>query len=128
MNDLEKKSIECLKNMPIEETTYQVARNVVLDYITNLQEENDLLKRDIEAMKHNYNLLVRCIENGESMTQKFENGLTYQDYKSRNEKAIEYITSEETINMFSSINAREKWLKINHKLLKILQGEDKDDK
>lgn len=39
MSDLEKKSIECLKNMSIEETTYQVARNVVLDYITNLQEK-----------------------------------------------------------------------------------------
>lgn len=45
--------------------------------------------------------------------------------KSRIDKAIEYITSEETINMFSSINAREKWLKINHKILNILQGEDK---
>lgn len=65
--------------------------NEIADCITNLQEENDILKRDIEAMKHNYNLLVRCIENGESMTQKFENGLTYQDYKSRNEKAREMI-------------------------------------
>lgn len=36
--------------------------NLLLDYITNLQEENDILKRDIEAMKHNYNLLVRCIK------------------------------------------------------------------
>ena len=51
----------------------------LLDYITNLQEENGRLKRDIEAMKHNYNLLVRLIENGESMTQKFENALTGGD-------------------------------------------------
>lgn len=43
------------------------------------------------------------------------------------DKAIEYITSEETINMFSSINAREKWLKINHKILNILQGSDKSE-
>ena len=41
-------------------------------------------------------------------------------------KAIEYITSEETINMFSSINAREKWLKINNNLLNILEGNDKE--
>jgi hypothetical protein len=47
------------------------------------------------------------------------------ELQERIDKAIEYITSEETINMFSSINAREKWLKINHKLLKILKGEDK---
>ena len=49
--------------------------NQLKNYITNLQEENDILKGDIEVMKHNYNLLVRCIENGESITQKFENGL-----------------------------------------------------
>ncbi len=52
MNDLEKKSIECIKNMPIEETTYQVARNVVLDYITKLEEEKDKYKmRCYNALK-----------------------------------------------------------------------------
>ena len=49
---------------------------LLLDYITNLQEEkenqahtiktlleeNDLLKRDIEAMKHNYNSLVKGVK------------------------------------------------------------------
>lgn len=45
MNDLEKKSIQCIKNMPIEETTYQVARNVVLDYINKLEEERDKYKK-----------------------------------------------------------------------------------
>ena len=67
--------------------TFDEAKDI-LDYITNLQEENERLKGSIEVMKHNYHLLVRCIENGESMTQKFENGLTYKDYKQRNEKAI----------------------------------------
>jgi predicted RNase H-like nuclease (RuvC/YqgF family) len=31
--------------------------NQLKDYITNLQEENDILKRDIEAMKHNLDKL-----------------------------------------------------------------------
>jgi hypothetical protein len=69
---------------------------IILDYITNLEQENEILNRDIEAMKHNYNLLVRLIENGESMTQKFENGLTQKDYKSRIDKAIEYINKIST--------------------------------
>lgn len=61
MNDLEKKSIECIKNMPIEETTYQVARNVVLDYINKLEEEKDKYKmRCFKAYKmiwDNYGVL-----------------------------------------------------------------------
>ena len=96
-------------------------QKILLDYITNLQEENKRLKRDIEAMKHNYNLLVRCIENGESITQKFENGLTYQDYKLRNEKAIEYIKD-------SNILAIYKLDYFIEDLLNILEGEDKDVK
>ena len=77
MNDLEKKSIECLKNMPIEETTYQVARNVVLDYITNLQQENDkwwAIIKDYEMDIHDL---------------WFKNN----ELEERIEKAVEYISS-----------------------------------
>lgn len=83
--------------MEMKDKDYQL----LLDYITNLQEEykqadydrcmnyelfvkeneeNKILKKDVEVMKNNYNLLVRCIENGESMTQKFENGLNKDIY------------------------------------------------
>ena len=72
----------------------------LLDYINNLREENKELKQEnerlkgsIQQLKHNYNLLTTLIENGESMTQKFENGLTQKDYKSRIEKAVEYLDS-----------------------------------
>ena len=122
---------------------------ILLDYITNLQEEihkkeamydslavdyrlsqeeNDILKRDIEAMKHNYNLLVRCIENGESMTQKFENGLTYQDYKSRNEKAIEYIHNHQPVFELSNKEQIQEWFEKEYyiELLNILNGGDEE--
>lgn len=87
----------------------------IIDYITNLQEKYDIAQKDIEAMKHNYNLLVRLIENGESMTQKFENGLTYKDYKSRIDKAVEYIENDLKSFLYS----------IEYKtLLNILNGGD----
>ena len=40
--------------------------------IKELQEENERLKGNVSVREHNYKLLVRLIENGESMTQKFE--------------------------------------------------------
>ena len=77
-----------------------------------------------------YELITLCIKRKDKIDElKKENErLLKKSYKDDViiTKAIEYITSEETINMFSSINAREKWLKINHKILSILQGEDKE--
>ena len=63
--------------------------NELTEKSDNLQEENQRLKDSISAMEHNYKLLTKLIENGESITKKFENGLIYQDYKSRNEKALD---------------------------------------
>lgn len=37
--DIVQSSIECLANMPIEDTSYQVARSVVLDEIDRLNKE-----------------------------------------------------------------------------------------
>ena len=73
--------------------------------------------------------IVKRLE--ESLDYEFD--LSYKDRKEvleyikkiqdRIDKAIEYITSEESINMFTSIDAREEWLKINYKLLNILKGD-----
>ena len=120
MNDLEKKSIECIKNMPIEEATYQVARSVVLDYIINLQEENNNLKEDFKRHIDRINELTERSDNLQEENRKFKeyakNYLKSKidrkneelelvktkfieehnkclDYKSRNEKAIEYINN-----------------------------------
>lgn len=42
------------------------------------------------------------------------------------DRAVEYITSEESIETFRTLVSREEWLKINHKLLNILQGSDEE--
>ena len=115
MNDLEKKSIECLKNMPIEETTYQVARNVVLDYITNLQEENEKLKGvyyDPEEKNNNW-----TIEESELVKAFRER----KDYKSRINKAIEF---NQIVLDSDYVYSQDE---IAQKNLNILQGEDKDE-
>ena len=56
----------------------------------------------------------------------FKKGGKGMAYKKRCKLAIDLITSEETINMFTSIESREQWLKINHKLIDILKGVDKE--
>ena len=38
---------------------------ILLDYITNLQQEKEILKRDIEALKKYYNELFQIILQGE---------------------------------------------------------------
>lgn len=37
--------------------------HILLDYITNLQEENEILKKDIKSLKNYYNDLVKMYEN-----------------------------------------------------------------
>ena len=82
---------------------------ILLDYITNLQEENKRLKKD--------NLLLIDYQD---MEQK------YDDYKSRNEKTIEYIRS------LCYIESKNEWFTYGDDLspehiVNILQGSDKDE-
>lgn len=46
-----------------------------------------------------------------------------KEAQKRIDKAIEYITSEESIDIFTTIESREQWLKVNKKLLNILRGD-----
>lgn len=59
--DIVKESIKCLANMEIKETTYQVARSVVLEEIERLNKEVEKYKkRCYEALtliRENYGLL-----------------------------------------------------------------------
>ena len=78
----------------------------LLDYITNLQEENKRLNENNQAMQ-------------EEMSRTWK---IADDYKSRNEKAINYIRMyyyedlyDDTLTAFED------------KLLNILQGSDKDE-
>jgi len=71
----------------------------LLDYITNLQEENKRLKEDREDISvSNFSLFKQ-----------------YEEYKSRNEKAIEYVTNG--VYFDGSYMCKKD-------LLNILQGED----
>ena len=44
----------------------------------------------------------------------------YSEVKKQKDDVVEYITSEESINTFTTIESREQWLKINKKLLRML--------
>lgn len=93
-------------------------RDKLLDYITNLQEENKELKLELSGYRE------AILRNDELL------GL--QNYKSRNEKAIEYINKNKHLSMFADCREPEEdWnyvLEINPRdLLNILQGDDKDE-
>lgn len=93
-------SFECFDTLP---------KNVV-DYITNLQEENERLKKPDYYEKG----LIGSIKERDEIIQ---------DYKTRNEKAIEYIKENEFIASDGEVcyfcN-----MKIIKDLLNILQGSD----
>ena len=82
----------------------------IRDYITNLEQE-------YEELIDYLNIMVRA--NNNNMNR-------FLDYKSRIDKAIDYITSEESINTFTTIESREQWLKVNKQILNILTGDDEE--
>ena len=94
----------------------------LLNHITNLQKENEILQKDNESLKHFYNDLVN----------KYENLIErYQDYKQRNEKAIKWL--ENHIKMINGLAGNNDGLKgsivlsddvVVNSLLYILQGGD----
>ena len=93
----------------------------LLDYITNLQQENQTLQENNQAMQ-------------EEMARTWQK---YDDYKSRCEKAVEYITSYEAISTIQGLDnieqnktldertmnvMVERYLQVHHNLLNILQN------
>lgn len=98
--DIIKDSLICLANAKLNDTTYEIARDIVLDYINELQEENRTLKE--------LNVCVGCNNN--------------PDYKSRNDKAIDYITTEQLYTNYSW--GKSQYAKILKDLLNILKGEE----
>lgn len=92
--------------------------NLLLDYITNLQQENEKLKERIDYLERSNNRREDTIQ-----SLRFE--IAEQgDYKSRIDKAIEYI-EEHT----EKINKRFTIPKIDfnyNDLLNILKGEDNE--
>ena len=95
--DIIQKSIDCLAKAKLE-TTYAVARDIVLDELMNLQKiEKEHQKLNGELRKENQNLKERCEYLQRSCERKEEQMLDYrqeymeqENYKSRIDKAIEY--------------------------------------
>lgn len=102
MKDEIKEILDRLKNEEFSTTLFQDEKNKLLDYITNLQEENEKVHKDFNELSERYFFT-----------------------KSRNEKAIEYINVGKT---FDFIDVGKVVNKIQNDLLNILQGEDKDGK
>lgn len=75
-------------NLSFSDRDYKA--KILLNYITNLQEENEILK---EENKH----IFANVNDDELLISNAMNYAEAQDYKSRIDKAIEYIRSEYTI-------------------------------
>lgn len=75
-------SINCLAKAQIEDITYKIARDVTLDYIKILEEENNSLKSHIKTIKRRR----------KKQTSK------KNKYKDRIDKATEYIEKNIELN------------------------------
>lgn len=93
-------------------------KEYILDYITNLQEENEKNKEYSEFYKD-------MSDKWKELSGVFKKSC--EDYKTRNEKAIEYINENKHLSMFADCREPEEdWnydLEIDPRdLLNILQG------
>lgn len=100
----------------------------LLDYITNLQVENERLKQKLNCkeyfsstMPENTEFVILTKQNYDRQQKDIE--LELIDYKIRNEKAVEYIKKGKT---FETINVGQVVNKLQNDLLNILEGSDKE--
>lgn len=109
MNNSIKEILDDMKQMPIDESwalnleDYQC--KLLLNYITNLQKENENLKQQLDF-----------IDEQNKYIDKIENKI--KDYKQRNERAVEYI--KENSDMVDWLHC------VNCDLLNILEGGDEN--
>lgn len=82
---------------------------LLLDYITNLQQENERLKEQCKEWKENHKAV--CIQRDNILDNIVKNTEERMDYKSRNEKAVEYMNNTFNItsikDMFDIMNKLE---------------------
>lgn len=108
----------------IEDYGYQYKRlsledtDLLLDYITNLQKENIKLQSLLKVKEYEYEDLCKDNRRLDNCYTQYHN--EKEDYKSRIEKAIEYI--EENEKEYGSLEDNEKII------LNILQGVGKDER
>ena len=105
---------------------------ILLDYITNLQEENEKYKKMFEAkerfskiMPEDTDFIILSKADYDRQQENIE--LTTLELKTRNEKAVDYINENKHLSMFADCREPEEdWnydLEIDPRdLLNILQG------
>lgn len=128
-----KASLEWLKDCAENEYIFETGNSkLLLDYITNLQEENQKLKQErqnIDNRNHNQKIANRKLQ--EEIESVRKNNRTRKNrcrkqtkkknmYKTRNEKAVEYITTEQLYTNYQW--GKSQYVKILKDLLEILQG------
>ena len=113
-------SEERLKEMNLSEMLFNRDERL-LDYITNLQQENDILNTNLKELQYAIDNIAELInvEKGMCIEDIYDK---IKDYKQRIEKAVEYIEME--IKKQNEIN--DNWHSfVLEKALNILRGEDK---
>lgn len=99
----------------------------LLDYITNLQQENEKLKKNQRFHKKFGNDYIFCVE-GDKETYKdllLEKQEELEDYKSCCEKAVDYIQNHQLVFELSSKKVISQWFDMFYKdTLNILNGKE----
>lgn len=93
--DILQKSIECLTNAKLNNTTYEVARDIVLDYITNLQQKIEKLENDKRSMLVQ---LYKANDEKDKLKEKikhYEKTQTFGDYVKEVNLLVDYKTKYE---------------------------------
>ena len=112
MNDEIKEILEILRRCTYGSEVYLIKEHgatLLLDYITNLQQENQELNDSITWWNNRFNAVQR----------------DYEDYKSRIEKAVEYIQNHQLVFELSSKKVISQWFDMFYKdTLNILNGKE----
>ena len=128
-----KENEEKFKKGAVDSTVYYLYcddARTLLDYITNLQEENKRYKKIFEGkerfskiMPDDTDFIILSKADYDRQQEDIELGLI--DYKSRNEKAIELIKKDRE-KSYDSLEKKAFYCNKTDKLLNILQGENKE--
>ena len=102
-------------------TLYDRAENEIEQYKSDYEKEKYLVDKLTRQLTDEYKNTEKQKERGDHYKK------LYSEIKKQKNYVFEYITSEESINTFTTIESREQWLKINKKLLRMLGEIDVKD-
>ena len=118
---------ELLKHIEILDNTDYILHSdkakALLDYITNLQQENDKLREQCKQWKENHKAV--CIQRDNILNNTVKDIEEQIDYKSRNEKAIDKLNTQLAFTSSYQLNYQSA-MNIIEETKSILQGSDKE--